>query len=83
MCPRVRFEVFFVPRVSVEVAVRIAHRPGISIPVPRSTHVRGIVDAGELQTELAERVASVDTAETGAHDQGIELCFNHDEDREY
>ena len=59
----------------------ITHGPRVSIPVPCSTHVAGLVYDFNREAKAEQGVELIDATEAGADDQGVEvellhLCFS-------
>ena len=65
-----------VERVTVDVAVGIAARAGIAIPVPGAADAVAGLEHGDVQVKLvAQRMQHVHAGEPGADDDGIEVGF--------
>src|SRR5882762_8268492 len=66
-----------VERVTVNVAVGVAARSGIAIPVPGAADAIAGLEHGDVQVELvAQRMQHVHTGEAGADDDCIEVGFH-------
>lgn len=55
----------------------ITHRSRIFVPIPRSTHIGGLVNDFDRDSKSEERVELIDASESSSHDERVKVELLH------